>query len=80
MAGKAPLAFLVEARQLTGEWEPVAAPRDRPFTREAAEKRLEELLKEKPFLQNRRAWLRVMTYEQAPVRWKEPEDEIDDEE
>ena len=56
--------YVVEARQATGRWEPVAAPKERPFTIEAAQKRMKELMEEYPYLRvaHRRKMLRIKAY------------------
>lgn len=50
-------AWLVEALQLTGRWEPIAAPPDRPFTKERANLVRRAIVKRLPNLAARiRVW------------------------
>jgi len=72
--------WVVEVMQKTGRWEPVAAPRMRPFSRDAAVERMKELVEEFPLLQRKVLHatafkminpVRVKRYEATDIRWKQ---------
>jgi hypothetical protein len=73
--------WVVEVLQKTGRWEPVAAPRMRPFARKDALRRMEELIEEYPQLERKvlhatafkmASPVRVRRYEATTdIRWKQ---------
>lgn len=65
--------YVIEGLQPDGKWEPVAAPDSRPFTVKAAQTRLEQIVREYPFLNRRefRRRLRIVAYQRALIRWEQ---------